>query len=236
MSRRPTISITRDEQCELDGRQQQYAPKPEIEMGAQQAEAGCLDVPCLQVRKGRNQDEREHHGQVFDDQPADGDAAASRLHQAALLKGAEQDDGTRHRQRQSEDEALADLPFHQHGEAEAHQRCNRDLDDGAGDRDGFDGQKVLQREMQAHAEHQKDDAEFGELRRQRLIGNVTRREGAHRDAGEQISDQGRYLQALRDGAENKSEPEARSDGCDQRCIMRHSKLFAQSDSSCAATK
>ena len=90
--------------------------------------------------------------------------------------------------------------------------------------------------MQAHAEHQKDDAELGEFRRQRLVGNVTWREGAHGDAGEQISDQGRYLQALCDGAENKREPEARNDGCDQRCIVRHSKVFAQSDSPCAATK
>ena len=188
--------------------------------------AGCVGVPGLQVRKRRNQDEREHHGQVFDDQPADGDAAASRLHQAALLQRAEQDDGTCHRQRQSEYEALADLPLHQHGEAKAHQRCNRDLDDGAGYRDGFDGQKVVQREMQAHAEHQQDDAELGEFRRQRLVGDVTRREGADGDAGEQIADQRRYLQALRDGAENKREPEARNDGCDQRCIMRHSKVFA----------
>ena len=80
--------------------------------------------------------------------------------------------------------------------------------------------------MQAHSEHQKDDAELSEFRRQRLVGNVTWREGAHGDAGEQISDQGRYLQALRDGAENKREPEARNDGCDQRCIVRHSKVFA----------
>ncbi len=158
------------------------------------------------------------------------------LDQAALLQGAQQDDGTGHRERQSENQARAERPSHQQGEANAHQRCNRDLRDRARDRDGFDRQQVLQREMQAHAEHQKDDAEFGELGRQRLVGDVTRREGADRDAGEQISDQRRHLQALGDGAENKSEPEARNDGCDQRCIMRHSKLFAQSNSSCAATK
>ncbi len=90
--------------------------------------------------------------------------------------------------------------------------------------------------MQADAEHQEDDAELGEFRRQLLVGNVTRREGADGDAGEQISDQGRYLQALGEGAENKREPEARNDGCDQRCLMRHSKVFAQEDSLCAATK
>ena len=108
--------------------------------------------------------------------------------------------------------------------------ATRDLDDGARHRDGFDGQKVLQREMQADAEHQEDDADLREFRRQRLVGNETRREGADGDAGEQIADQRRYLQALRDGAENKREPEARNDGCDQRCIVRHSNVFAQADS------
>ena len=65
-------------------------------MGAQQG-GRRGGVPYLQIRKRWNQDEREHHGQVFDDQPADGDAAASGVHQAALLQSAEQDDGTRHR-------------------------------------------------------------------------------------------------------------------------------------------
>ena len=90
--------------------------------------------------------------------------------------------------------------------------------------------------MQAHAEHQEDDAELGEFRRQLLVGHVARRERAYGDAGEQISDQRRYLQALGDSAENKREPEARNDGCDQRCVMRHSNVFAQEDSPCAATK
>ena len=225
----------RDEQRDLDGRQQQDTPEPEFEVGAEQGDR-CGDVPGLQIRKRWNQDEREHHGQVFDDQPADGDAAASRLHQAALLQRAEQNDGTGHRQRQSEDKALADLPLHQHGEPKAHHRGHRDLDDGARYRDGFDGQQVLQREVQAHAEHQKDDAEFREFRRQRLVGDVTRRERTHGDAGEQIANQRGYLQPLGDGAKNKSEPEARNDGCDQRCIVRHIRVLAQPTPSCAATK
>ena len=45
----------------------------------------------------------------------------------------------------------------------AEQRRHGDLGDRAGDRDGADRQQVLQREMQADAEHQQDDADFGEL-------------------------------------------------------------------------
>ena len=99
-----------------------------------------------------------------------------------------------------------------------------------------DRQQILQREMQADAEHQQDDADLGEFRRQLLVGHETGRERAHRDAGEQISDQGRYLQALGDGAENKREPEARNDGRDQRCIVRHIRVLAQRTRSRAATK
>ena len=90
--------------------------------------------------------------------------------------------------------------------------------------------------MQAYAKHQKDDAELSQLRRQRLVGDVTRRKGTDGDAGQQIADQRRYLQALSDGAKNKSEPEARNDGCDQRCIVRHIRVLAQPTPSCAATK
>ena len=49
--------------------------------------------------------------------------------------------------------------------------------------------------MQADAEHQQDDADLGELARERLVGDEARREGADGDAGEQIADQRR--QAVR---------------------------------------
>ena len=38
-----------------------------------------------------------------------------------------------------------------------------DLGDGAGHGDGADREQVLQREMQADAEHQQDDADLGQI-------------------------------------------------------------------------
>ena len=45
--------------------------------------------------------------------------------------------------------------------------------DGAGNGDGANGQEILEREVQADAEHQQDDADLGQLGGESLIGNVT---------------------------------------------------------------
>jgi hypothetical protein len=67
-------------------------------------------------------------------------------------------------------------------------------DDRAGDGDGADREQVLQREMQADAEHQQDDADLGQFVGEILIGDITGREGPDGDAGEEIADQGRKAQ------------------------------------------
>ncbi|MGY4195181.1 hypothetical protein ACVIM9_004522 [Bradyrhizobium sp. USDA 4520] len=78
--------------------------------------------------------------------------------------------------------------------------------------------------MQADAEHQENDTELRQLGCQRLIGNEAGREGTDGHAREQITDQWRNPKALGDGSEDKSEAEARDDGRDQRCVMRHFAL------------
>ena len=64
-----------------------------------------------------------------------------------------------------------------------------DLGDGARDGDLADGKQILEREMQANAEHQEDDADLGELAGEILVGDIARRERADDDAGQQIADQ-----------------------------------------------
>ena len=64
--------------------------------------------------------------------------------------------------------------------------------------------------MQADAEHQQDDADLGELGRQRLIGDEARRERADHDAGEQIADQRRDPQPVRDAPKTKAKPMPRT--------------------------
>jgi hypothetical protein len=82
--------------------------------------------------------------------------------------------------------------------AEAQAGRTGDLDDGARDGDGADRQQVLEREMQAHAEHQQDDADLAEFLREALVGNETGRIGADDDAGDQVADQRRHSEAVGD--------------------------------------
>ena len=77
--------------------------------------------------------------------------------------------------------------------------------------------------MQAHPEHQQDHADFGELVGDALIGDEPRREGADGDAGEQIADQRRQLQALGDKAKAEGEHQPENQRRYERGRMRHSK-------------
>ncbi len=78
--------------------------------------------------------------------------------------------------------------------------------------------------MQADAEHQQDDTKLGEFGGERLIGDEAGRERTDGDAREEIADQRRNPEALGDGSEDEGEAEARDDGRDQRCVMRHFAL------------
>ena len=77
--------------------------------------------------------------------------------------------------------------------------------------------------MQPNAEHQQDHADFGELIGDALIGDETRREGADGDAGQQIADQRRQLQALGDKAKAEGEHKPENQRRYERGRMRHSK-------------
>ena len=90
--------------------------------------------------------------------------------------------------------APIDQPSHSR-KPHAEQRRADNLGDGAGDGDGADRQQILEREMQADAEHQEDDADLGELVGEALVGDEAGRERPDGDAGEQIADERRELAA-----------------------------------------
>ena len=81
-----------------------------------------------------------------------------------------------------------------------------------GNGDGPHGQQILQGEMQPDAEHQQDHADLGQLVGQALVGHIARREGADEHAGEQIADERRDAEAMRQGAESECQDEADDDG------------------------
>ena len=88
-------------------------------------------------------------------------------------------------------------------------------------------EQILEREMQADAEHQQNDADLGQLVGDILVGDEAGRERADDDSRHQISDQRRQLEAVGEHAEGEGEHEADRDGRYEWRHMQHSsKLLA----------
>ena len=179
-------------------------------------------VPAQEAGQRRQQDQGQDHGQVLDDQPADGDAAGAGIQGASLLERAEQDHRAGDREGEAEDEAGAERPAPEEGDRDAEDRRHRDLAQGAGDGDLADRHQVLDREVQADAEHQQDDADLGQLARQLLVADEAGRERPDRDAGQQIADQRRQAQLDRQETAGERHDQAHDDGGDQLGFMGQS--------------
>ena len=79
--------------------------------------------------------------------------------------------------------------------------------------------------MQPDAEHQQDDADFGQLQRQMLVGDEARRVRSDQHAGDQVADQRRDAEPVGERAEDEGQPETGNDGGDQGRVMRHRQSF-----------
>jgi hypothetical protein len=98
------------------------------------------------------------------------------------------------------------------------------LSDGTGHGNRPHGHEIGQGEVETDTEHQQDDANLGELRREFLIRHIARREGADEYAGQQIAHERREPQPLRQGTKHERQSKTGHDGCDQRCVMRQGLL------------
>ena len=101
-----------DERSHLDEGQRQRDPHavrvdPADETGRGHRIVGSrgIGTAAEDAGQGRQQNQREDHGEVLDDQPPHRDAPLLALDQAPLLERAQQHDRARHRQGQAEDEA-----------------------------------------------------------------------------------------------------------------------------------
>lgn len=79
--------------------------------------------------------------------------------------------------------------------------------------------------MQADAEHQKDDAHFGELPGKGGIGDETRRKRPHQNAGEEIADERRQPQPVGAITQDRRENETDGDRCDKPYFLMHVRPF-----------
>ena len=184
------------------------------------------DVAAEHLGERRQQHQGDDDGEIFDDQPADGDAAIGRVEAVALFEGAQQDHGAGDGEAEAEDDAGADAPAPGHGEGGAEEGGDDDLADRAGDGDPADGAEVGEGEMQADAEHQQDDAHFGKLAGQFAVGDEAEGIGPDQDAGDEVADQRRQPQAIGDQAEDEGIGERRRDRGNQGRLGVHQSVPA----------
>jgi hypothetical protein len=180
-----------------------------------------LSATVEPARERRQQDEREHHREVLDDQPADRDAAVHRCEQVAVLERADQHHRACDREREAEHESTAPAPAPERRQRHPEQRRDRDLRDRARYRNAAHLEQVVEREMHSDAEHEQHHADLGQLARELDVRDEARRGRADRDAREQIPDQHRQPQTRGHDTEDQREAERGRDRRDQRDAMGH---------------
>ena len=109
----------------------------------------------------------------------------------------QQHHGAGHRQGQAKDDAGGPGPAKRAGQHGPQHRRDQALDDGPGQGNTPHGQQFFEVEVQPHAEHQQDDPDLGQLFRQLLVGDKARRVGTDGNAAQEIPDEGRQPEPLR---------------------------------------
>jgi hypothetical protein len=79
--------------------------------------------------------------------------------------------------------------------------------------------------MQTDAEHQQDNADFGELVGKGLICYETGRVRADDDTGNKITDEGREAQALSERSKQEGKRKRNNDRWDERRVLPHHTEF-----------
>ncbi len=162
--------------------------------------------------------------EILNDKPADGDTAALSVDDAPFLQGAEQHDGAGDRQSKAKGHPGADGPAQHVGEAHAEEGRDGNLADGAGHGDIPHRPEVLEREVQADAEHQEDDADLGQLARQRLVSDEARRVGGPVRRRRGGSRRGAIRGSVVQWRRGRTRGRGRQRWCDQRGVVRHSSV------------
>ncbi len=210
----------RHEHHHATDRHRQFRPK----IASRRVRAGRRDRPNRdrpeRTGKRGQHDQRQNRQNILDHEPGDGDPPGGRFDDAQRFQRLQQHDGAGDRQAEAEDEPGAETPAPQLGESERDQGRDRDLADRARNDDAPLAEQVADRDVHTNAEHQQDDADFGELRRQAHIGDVAWRERSDDDAGGEIAEQRRQPDPRRDEPEDERPAEAEGDRLDQRYVMR----------------
>ena len=103
----------------------------------------------------------------------------------------------------------------------AEQGCRPDLGCRAGQDDTLDGQQVFKVEVEAHAEHEQDDADFRALGSRVRIGDEAGGVGAYNNACQQVTHNGGHAQFLGDESEHEGCAQATGKRQDEIDVMQH---------------
>ena len=190
-----------------------------------QLEQGLAQYPPDVAFSGAQDHGQEHQQQdgeqVFHHQPAQGHMAGRGVQHMVVGQDAGEHHGARHGDRHAEDRARPEREAPELEQEHAGQGRERDLHGGPAQGDAAHGQQVLEVKVQAHAEHEQDDADLGQLRGQPRIGHEARRMRPHQDARQQIAYQRRQTELLGHEAQDEGGAQASGEGQDQGNIVRH---------------
>ena len=95
------------------------------------------------------------------------------------------------------------------------------LDQRAGNGHRPHRQEIFQMEVQAHAEHEQDHADFGALGSDILIGDKAGRERTHENASQQVADDGREPEFLGDESQHQRGGQASRERQNQIQLVWH---------------
>ena len=161
----------------------------------------------------RQKHEDKHGGDVLDDEPADGDLAVHALQDSSHFKRLEKHDRRCTREAHAEHECIPPVPVPDEVRDEAaEQGGDEHLQHGPGHGDALDVHQVSNGEVEADAEHQQHDADFGELLGKGCVGEDARRVLARSNACQKVADERRCLE---EALGQKAEDERQTEGDDE---------------------
>ena len=134
---------------------------------------------------------------------------------AIVREHADEDDGARHGEADAEYQPRCPLPAECMGHSHAEAGRNDALRDCARHGHAPDGNELLDVELQSDAEHQQDDADFGQLLGHVAIRHEPRRVRSDEQAGDEIADDRGEPGAMRGKAEHERRAKTAGQSQDQ---------------------
>ena len=122
--------------------------------------------------------------------------------------------------RHAEDQPRRPVPSRGPGDHGAERRRDPALHDRAGDGDAANGEQFFEMELQADAEHQQDDADFGQLLGERRVGDEARGVRPDERTGQQVAHERGQANSLGDVSQEQRRGEPAGEREDQVVVVQ----------------